>query len=437
MRVGARMSAAIEIIDAIDREHRPASLVLAEWGRSRRFAGSGDRAAIGSLVFDVLRRRRSLAAKMHSDTPRALVLAAALKTFSMSPAAVAEAIGEGERHAPAPLSDDEAIRLAGDLPGDVSEDIRADIPEWLLPSFSRAFGERLVVEGQALSLRAPVDLRVNTLKADHDKVLKALARFDASPTPYASNGVRISPPQGAARPPNVEADAAHGKGWFEVQDEGSQIAAALTGAGPRQQVLDLCAGAGGKTLALAAAMQNTGQIYAYDTERQQLRPMFERLKRAGARNVQVMDGGDREALMGLGPRFDVVLADAPCTGSGTWRRRPDTKWRLKPEVLEQRILDQKAVLADAAALVKPGGRIVYVTCSVLPEENIDQVQDFLGNHQDFKLLPFADAWRHAFDSEPPQSAVSEQLGGATLQLTPAMHQTDGFFIAIIERSVVA
>lgn len=433
MRVGARLAAAIEIIDAIEKEHRPASLVLADWGRARRFAGSGDRAAIGSLVFDVLRRRRSLAAQMHSDAPRALVLAAARQTFSMSSETIAEATSQDERHAPDPLSIQEAALLATELPDDVPEDVRADIPEWLMPSLSRAFGSRLVVEGQAMASRAPVDLRVNTLKADREKVLKALARFNAGSTQFSPIGVRIPPPQGAARPPNVEADAAHGKGWFEVQDEGSQIAAALTGAGPRQQVLDLCAGAGGKTLAIAAAMQNTGQIYAYDTDRQQLRPIFERLKRAGARNVQVMNGGDREALNELGPRFDVVLADAPCTGSGTWRRRPDSKWRIRPEALEQRIRDQDAVLSDAASLVKPGGRLVYVTCSLLPEENADRIEHFLSTNQGFALVPYAGVWRQTFAGEPPSSAVRDKWEGSTLQLTPAMHGTDGFFIAIIQR----
>ncbi|MFV0369113.1 MAG: RsmB/NOP family class I SAM-dependent RNA methyltransferase, partial [Hyphomicrobiaceae bacterium] len=215
--------------------------------------------------------------------------------------------------------------------------------------------------------------------------------------------------------------------------EGSQIAAALTGAGPRQQVLDLCAGAGGKTLAIAAAMQNTGQIYAYDTDRQQLRPIFERLKRAGARNVQVMNGGDSEALNELGPRFDVVLADAPCTGSGTWRRRPDSKWRIRPEALEQRIRDQDAVLSDAASLVKPGGRLVYVTCSLLPEENADRIEHFLSTNQGFALVPYAGVWRQTFAGEPPSSAVRDKWEGSTLQLTPAMHGTDGFFIAIIQR----
>ncbi|MCB1504313.1 MAG: RsmB/NOP family class I SAM-dependent RNA methyltransferase [Hyphomicrobiaceae bacterium] len=432
MRAGGRLRAAIEVLEAIEREHRPASTALADWGRTHRFAGSGDRAAIGTLVFDVLRRRRSLAARMGSDTPRALVLAGASRSLGMQPEEIAAATKVGDVHAPDPVTDVEAQGMASELAPGTDDDIRADFPGWLRPSLVRAFGSRLVAEGEAMAERAPIDLRVNLLKADRDRVLRALARHNPVPTPLSPVGIRIAPPAGAQRAPHVEADAAHGKGWFEVQDEGSQIAAALTCAGPRQQVLDLCAGAGGKTLAMAAAMQNTGQIYAYDADRRQLRPIFERLQRAGARNVQVMDGGDKEALTALGARFDVVLVDAPCTGSGTWRRRPDSKWRLKPEALVQRIADQDAVLSQAADLVKPGGRIVYVTCSILPEENGDRVAEFIAAHPGFAVQPIADVWRQCLPGEPPASA--DGLTSGTLQLTPASHGTDGFFLSVLVRT---
>jgi 16S rRNA (cytosine967-C5)-methyltransferase len=244
-------------------------------------------------------------------------------------------------------------------------------------------------------------------------------------------GVRIPAPESSGRSPAVESEAAHGKGWFEVQDEGSQVAALLAGASPRQQVLDLCAGSGGKTLALAAQMQNTGQIYAYDADKRQLRPIFERMKRAGVRNVQTLTAGDEAALTALGPRFDVVLVDAPCTGSGTWRRKPDAKWRLKPSNIPERQAEQATVLDLGAGLVKPGGRLVYVTCSVLPEENSDQVVAFLARHADFALVPYAEAWRERFAPiEPPRSADGRE---DTLQLTPASHGTDGFFIALLLR----
>jgi len=429
MRPGPRLQAAADILDDILGRHRPAATALADWGKAHRFAGSGDRAAIGTLVYDALRRKSSIAAQMGADTPRALTLGAAPRAFAMTPDEVAAA-ADGSAHAIAPLSEDETARLATALPDDAPAHVKGDIPDWLLASFERAFGARAAEEGAGLAERAPIDLRVNTLKATRDKVLKALARFGAEPTPLSPVGVRVPAPEGAGRSPAVEAEGAHGKGWFEVQDEGSQVAALLAGPEPRMQVLDLCAGAGGKTLALGAAMQNTGQIYAYDADKRQLRPIFERLKRAGARNVQVLEAGDEAALEALGARFDLVLVDAPCTGSGTWRRKPDSKWRLKPANIPERQAEQARVLDLGAGLVKPGGRLVYVTCSVLPEENADQVAAFLARHGDFAALPFGEAWREAFGSEPPVSADGRS---DTLQLTPACHGTDGFFIALLGR----
>lgn len=430
MRPGGRIQAAAEVLEDIFSRHQPAASALQDWGKRHRFAGSGDRAAIGTLVYDVLRRRLSLAAQMGSDAPQVLAVAAAPRALGLSVADVI-AVCDGGPHAPAPLSEDDASRLAAGLPAEAAPHVAADVPEWIMPSFVRAFGDRAVAEGRGMAERAPVDLRANTIKATREKVLVALAKMGASPTPLAPFGVRVPAPEGAGKSPHVEAEAAHGKGWFEVQDEGSQIAAALSGAGPRQQVLDLCAGAGGKTLALAAAMGNSGQIYAYDSDKGQLRPIFERLQRAGVRNAQVLEGGNRAALEALGPRFDVVLADAPCSGSGTWRRKPDAKWRLKPEALAIRQGEQREVLALASGLVKPGGRLTYVTCSVLPEENADQVAWFLGAYPGFALVPFGEVWRAAVGGEPPASADGS---AETLQLTAASHGTDGFFIATFKRA---
>jgi len=429
MRTGARIAAAAEVLDDILNRHRPAATALSDWGRAHRFAGSGDRAAIGTLVFDALRRRLSIAARMGADTPHALALGAAPQALGLTPDAVA-ASADGSEHAPAPLSDVELAGLSAELPPDTPGHVAGDVPEWLWPAFERIFGEGAAAEGAALSQRAPVDLRVNTLKATREKVLKALERYGAEATEHAPDGVRVPAPEGAGKAPHLEAEIAHGKGWFEVQDEGSQIAALLAGACPRMQVLDLCAGAGGKTLSLAAAMQNTGQIYAYDSEKRQLRPIFERLKRAGARNVQVLDAGDETALKALGARFDLVLIDAPCTGSGTWRRKPDAKWRLKPANLAERQRDQARVLDLGAELAKPGGAVLYVTCSVLPEENREQVEAFLTRHPDYALEPIAAAWEERVGGPVPASADGRS---DTLQLTPAQHGTDGFFIALMRR----
>lgn len=428
MRLGARIKAASEVLEDIFELHRPASTALADWGKAHRFAGSGDRAAIGTLVYDVLRRRQSLTAQMGTDAPRTLALAAAPRAYGVTAAEVAAQSADETQHGLGALSPEEIAGL--NRSEGVPPEAEANIPDWLLPSLERVFGGRVAAEGRAMAERAPIDLRVNTLKASREKVLKALAPMGAVATPWSPVGVRIPAPLGAAKSPHVEAEAAHGKGWYEVQDEGSQIAALLAGAKPGMQVLDLCAGAGGKTLALAAAMANTGQIYAYDADKSQLRPIFERLKRAGVRNVQVLNGGDENALLALGPRFDLVVADAPCTGSGTWRRRPDSKWRLRPESLAARLEDQRHVLDVASRLVKPGGRLVYVTCSLLPEENDDQVTAFLNSHPTFSLTPFGELWAGTMATPAPTSASGNDTG--TLLLTPASHSTDGFFIACLK-----
>ena len=430
MRPGAHIKAAIEVLDDALGRHRPVAAALADWGKSHRFAGSGDRATIGNLVYDALRRRRSLAAQMDADTTRAIALAAAPHALGLSPAAVI-ASADGSAHAVAPLSEAEQATLTRAVPADAPVSVRGDFPDWLEPSLARAFGAVAAAEGAALARRAPVDLRVNTLKADRDKVLKALARFGPEPTPLSPVGVRLPAPEGPGRQPNVEAEIGHGRGWYEVQDEGSQVAALMAAAGPRQQVLDICAGAGGKALAFAAAMRNTGQVYAYDDDAARLRPIVERLKRAGVRNAQVLQPGDGAALTALGPRFDLVFVDSPCTGSGAWRRRPDAKWRLKPANLAQRQDEQRAILEMAAPMVKPGGRLVYATCSVLPEENGDQVARFLANHSDFATLPWREAWTTGVGGDLPTSADGSD---ETLLLTPARHGSDGFFIAVLRRA---
>ncbi len=428
MKAGARIAAAIEVLEAVINRYQPVAIALTDWGKVHRFAGSGDRNAIGGLVYDALRRRASTAWRMGEDTPRALAIGVAASALGLSSEEVASAC-DGSEHSPPPLSDTERAGLTRPLeeaPGHV----QADIPEWLWPSFSAQFGANAVAEGQAMARRAPADLRVNTLKATRERVLKALAGFGAEASPLSPIGVRVPPPVGSQRTPNLQAEAAFQAGWFEIQDEGSQLAALLAGAGPRKQVLDLCAGAGGKTLALAALMQNTGQIYAYDADRHQLKPIFERLKRAGARNVQVMRAGDDLAVDALGSRFDVVLADAPCTGTGTWRRRPDAKWRLKPDALKARMAEQQSVLTRAAGLVKPGGRLLYVTCSILPEENSGQIAWFLGNNPEFEPVATAEIWRATLPSEPPLSADQRT---DSLLLTPHSHGTDGFFVAALVR----
>lgn len=429
MKQGARIAAAMEVLQATLDRHQPVATALADWGKAHRFAGSGDRNAIGGVVYDALRHKASIAWAFDADTPRALALGAAPSALAMTADEVIAAC-DGEMHAPAGLSETEVRGLSRPLDGP-PDHVRANVPEWLWPQFVTAFGDNAIAEGEAMSQRAPADVRVNTLRATREKVLKALAPFGAEPARYSPQGLRVPPPAGPQRTPNLQAEAAFQAGWCEIQDEGSQIAAALTGAGARKQILDLCAGGGGKTLAMAAAMQNTGQIYAYDDDRMRLKPIFERVKRAGVRNVQILRAGDKAALTALGPRFDCVLVDAPCTGTGTWRRRPDAKWRLKPAALAGRQKQQREVLAQGSQMVKPGGRLVYVTCSVLPEENEAQIAAFLASNSDFRAVAASQVWAETLGGEAPATA-----GGAPefLLLSPARHGTDGFFIAVLERA---
>lgn len=430
MRPQGRVSAAIQVLTEIEKRHRPASVTLSDWGKEHRYAGSGDRSAIGTFVFDALRHRASAAHMMGSATPRAIVLGALRLAGGLSVAEIA-AWADGSQHAPAALTDKEIAALEAGLAADAPDHVRADVPEWLWPHFVTAFGDRAVAEGQAMAARAPIDLRTNTLKTSREGLLAALAHLAPTPTALAPHGIRIEAPAGGARAPNVEAEAAHGNGWFEVQDEGSQIAALLTGVRPGMQVLDICAGAGGKTLAMAAAMANSGQVYAYDGDKIRLRPIFDRIRRADVRNVEVLTAGNVTALRELGPRFDVVLVDAPCTGTGVWRRRPDAKWRLKPRGIAERMAEQRDVLALAAPLVKPGGKLVYVTCSILPEENGGAVRWLGQHHPELEPLTTSMVWADSGLSGP---ALESADGTAqSLLLTPARHGTDGFFIAAFRR----
>ncbi|MEF2073946.1 RsmB/NOP family class I SAM-dependent RNA methyltransferase [Consotaella aegiceratis] len=430
MRLGGRMAAAIEVIEDIEARRRPAADALKDWGLGHRFAGSGDRAAIGNIVYDVLRKRRSLAWRMDDEAPRALVFAAMLTVFDQTPESLAAAL-DGDRFAPEMPSEAEFQRLAARDPHEAPPSIRADLPDWVVPLFEQGLGADWVDEASCLAERPPLDMRVNTLKAERGKVLKALDRFGAAETGFAPSGLRIAPITGDRRHPHVQAEAAFQKGWFEVQDEGSQLVTLLSGANPGSQVLDYCAGAGGKTLALAAMLENTGQIHAYDVDRQRLAPIYDRLGRAGARDVQIHD--PRADLSDLTGRMDLVLLDAPCTGTGTWRRRPDAKWRLSDTALDKRLAEQDAVLDAASAFTKPGGRLVYITCSLLRPENAGRIEAFLERHPEFALLDATRSWSEALPDKPATYRADTIGEGAVLSLTPRLTGTDGFFFAALER----
>ena len=427
MRLPGRLSAAIEVLADVEARHRPVAEALKAWGLNNRFAGAGDRAAIGNLVYDALRKRASHAWAMGAETPRALVLAVAVFDWGTTPEQLNDLFA-GDTHAPEVLSADEVRRLsAADPLEDAPEYVRADFPQWAVPSLKLSLGAFWREEGRAMAGRPPLDLRVNTLKADRARVLKSLERVAAVATDISPVGVRVAAGERDSRTPNVQADEGYLKGWFEVQDQGSQLVALLAGATAGEQVLDLCAGAGGKTLAMAAAMRNSGQIFAYDSDRHRLAPIYDRLKRSGVRNVQVRAPGPG-GLDDLAGRMDRVVIDAPCTGSGTWRRRPDAKWKLTPEQVAQRAGEQAAILEEGARYVKPGGALVYITCSVLEDENGAQIAAFRAAHPAFELV----------DPGPAVAALGAadrvHEGGQGVLLTPLRTGTDGFFVSMLRRA---
>jgi 16S rRNA (cytosine967-C5)-methyltransferase len=433
MTPAARLSAAIEVLADVDARRRPAADALKDWGLNHRFAGSGDRAAVAGLVYDTLRRRASAGWVMGEGTPRATLLGMLRLERGFDVDAIA-ALADGARFAPAPLSAEERTRLAQADLASAPPPIAGDYPEWLDAQFARVFGDGRAQELAALAARAPLDLRVNTFKADRDKATAALSGVGCEPTRWSPVGLRIRL-AAAAKSPAIHAEPAFLKGMVEVQDEGSQLAALLAAAARGEQVVDLCAGAGGKTLALAAAMENHGQVYATDSDKRRLAPIHARLERAGLRNVQVRTPrGDADVLSDLAGRADLVLIDAPCTGIGVWRRNPDAKWRMRPGALAVRQKEQEAALDRAAPLVKPGGRIAYATCSVLAEENDDQVREFLARHPGFAVVPPAQVCE-ALGECAYLFRRAVLMSEAGLLMTPLRTDTDGFFVSVVRKSV--
>jgi 16S rRNA (cytosine967-C5)-methyltransferase len=434
MTPSARLSAAIEVFAEVEARRRPAADALKDWGLSHRFAGSGDRAAIAGLVYDALRRKSSSAWLMGEASPRATLIGILRRERGLDTDAVAS-LCNGGRYAPSPLTQDEAAALATGVLTDAPACVEGDYPEWLDAHLQRVFGDERAAEGAALASRAPLDLRVNTLAAERDEALAKLQHLNGEPTRWSPIGIRMRL-AAEAKSPAIHAEPLFIKGQIEIQDEGSQLAALLASAKPGEQVVDLCAGAGGKTLALAAAMENRGQIYATDLDKRRLVPIHARLERAGARNVQVRTptgrGGGSDVLADLAGRADLVMIDAPCTGTGAWRRNPDAKWRIRPGALAERIKEQQAVLERAALLAKPGGRIAYVTCSVLPEENNDQVEAFLARHSEFSVEKPADVVK-TLGERAYLFARAVLISDAGLLMTPRRTETDGFFVSVLRR----
>ncbi len=325
MRDSGKITAAIEVLTDFTARRVPVKTCLKDWARNARYAGAKDRAWISGLALDALRKRNSIAAQMSDDSPRALALGALHFLWGVGLEDLEILLAE-EPHGAGALSEQEKQVLQSSAPEDLPLAIAGDFPDWLEPGVERAF-EYPLAEMQGFAARASVDLRINTLKADIEKARKATASIKATPSLLVTTGLVVAPPPASMKASAVETIPAFSKGWVEVQDIGSQICALAAGDIKGKQVLDFCAGGGGKTLALAAMMENSGQIHAYDIDARRLAPLFHRGKRAGMRNCQILD--PKTAMLDeLKEKMDVVFIDAPCSGSGTWRRRPDTKWRL-------------------------------------------------------------------------------------------------------------
>jgi 16S rRNA (cytosine967-C5)-methyltransferase len=430
MTPAARIAAAIGLLAAIAAAPRkPADAIANAFFRERRYIGSGDRRAVSERAWKAIRARRRLgwwlARVGANETPRLLVAASLLlEGWSMEGVAQSFSGGQFAPERLAPVEEAALRHLVGHtlVHPDMPPGVRLEAPDWIVPLLERRFGAALEAEMAAMEGEAPVDLRVNLLKGTREAAQAALAEagVHSEPTPWSPWGLRV-----AGRTPVVGL-APFRDGLVEIQDEGSQLIAALVGATEEMRVADWCAGAGGKTLALAMAMGNRGHIVASDVSAPRLEAAVKRLRRAGVHNVErhLPEAGDKWIKRRAGT-FDRVLVDAPCTGTGTWRRNPDARSRLPERDLVELTAKQRAILDQVAPLVRKGGRLVYATCSLLIEENEDQMARFLADHPDFTLVPLAAAW-----------ALSAPLPcpGPFLALTPRTHGTDGFCAAVLERA---
>lgn len=453
----------MDLVEEITATPRPADGVVSAFFRARRYIGSKDRRAIGDEVWRVIRTwartgwwvQRALSSlgvpspeipTWDAVSPRHRVLVG--RVLQQAETVVdLEVLCSGDRYAPTQLSSREkalirALRGRVLTHTDQPDWVRHEMPEWVLPLLSRVSDGDTDPLLQALNAEAPITVRVNTLKAS---LQDAVSRLQEDGIPAASG--RFSPLalhlEGRA---HIAATPTFQNGWVEVQDEGSQMVALLSDARPGMTVVDFCAGAGGKTLALAAAMQNKGRLIACDVSQGRLDRSGQRLKRAGVHNVTsrlLSNERDKWVKRARGT-FDRVLVDAPCSGTGTWRRNPDARWRWDRQALSDLVEVQRSILTSAARLVKPGGRLIYATCSLLRKENEAHISWFLeqqtteeeGGSAHFRVMDVADVWAHVTvqnaDMQTPLP-LPEGLNGPFLHMDPAQHGTDGFFVAVLER----
>jgi len=433
MLPGARLAAVIEILDQIEASDTAAESILRSYFRSRRYAGSKDRRSVGEHVYDIFRHRARLdwwiagaSGDMQPDSRKRVM--AFLHVLQGMTAEDVSAVFDGSGHNPPPLSETEGD-LSRNLDGKpllhdaMPAGVLMEVPEWLTQPLQDLWGDRFDAEMSALNAQAPVDLRVNLSRVTLQQARKALARdgIKTEPCPISPSGLRL------VERARLEDTKPFKQGLVEIQDEGSQLIALLTDAKPGMTVIDYCAGGGGKTLALADRMglqgNAKGRLVACDVSPKRLSGLDPRVTRAGVKSVEtfILDGKNR-----LKVSADRVLVDAPCSGLGAWRRHPEARWRLTQEKLTNYLETQTSILRNAAEYVKPGGRLIYATCSLLPWENESQIDRFLKSHKDFKTLPIADVWETTIGEGCPVACPS-------LTISPATTGTDGFFCQVMER----
>jgi 16S rRNA (cytosine967-C5)-methyltransferase len=411
----AQLDAVTDALRLALRFDRPADAVLHDFFRARSALGARDRAFVADTVYGVLRRKRTVECLVPDAEPRRMALAFLARVTGVSVRELSAGLREQEREWLAQLK----ARALDELPLAV----QAEMPDWMVARLRRDRSDaELLALARGLNEPAPLDLRVNTVRSDRDEARRRLAAdgVAAAPTPYSPVGLR------AAGRPSLNRHSLFVSGAIEVQDEGSQVLCLLVAPRRGELVVDFCAGAGGKSLMLGALMRSQGRIYAFDVSAARLARLGPRLKRSGLSNLHpapIRDENDARVKR-LAGKIDRVLVDAPCSGLGTLRRNPDLKWRQSPQSVEELKAKQAAILRSAAKLVKPGGRLVYATCSLLREENEDIVETFLAGQAQFRQLDC--------------SAILREAGvpldtGLFLRLFPHLHGTDGFFAAALER----
>jgi len=438
MRPSARYAALIELLeqieDAIATRGFPADVLVAGYFRARRYAGSKDRRAISELAYAVLRSRELLLWVLDQMNAKVTARSLVIAHIALNDLDALELFTTEDQYGPSPLDEGEHSFITAlkalDMTG-APVAIKANLPQWARAGFERRYGEKFVESAAALNCQAPLDLRVNTLKANPEfrgEVTHETTEFKT--TAYSPLALRSDKHVG------LGGIAEYGLGQLEVQDEAAQLASLLVDAEPGMQVVDLCAGAGGKSLAVSACMENKGQLYAFDISAKRLRECRKRADRAGSHNIQIaqLSGqqAEREAkLAELASQCDRAYVDVPCSGTGTWRRSPDQRWRLGENELKELAETQLGLLREAGELVKAGGRLVYMSCSLMPDENEDVIQRFLADSKGWTLLNYRDVWKKMIGNDVPET---DALIPEALQLSPLSHQTDGFFIAIFERN---